>query len=1072
MFAELKTKTNFSFLQGASPPDVLIQRAIDIGLPAIAITDTNGVYALPKAYWKLKDFPSCKLICGVDLNIDGHANITLLAQNREAYGLMCRIITKTHAGKEKGCAKISLAELSELVSQKAGQGLFCLPDTNQFYRAVLKQSTTVKAISNPKFNRQLQEGPVQVNFLYLKELFGERLYLPVSKFLDGFDQRRIAYAQSISESFDIQLVATNDVLYHDPKQKPVQDILTCVREGISLIDAGFRLTANRERYLKSPFEMKLLFKDLPEAIANSMNIADQCTFSLSELRYRYPSEWIPKDHSAQSYLEELTWKGAAERYNRQIPDLVKQQILHEFQLIKHMAYADYFLTIYDIVNFARSRDILCQGRGSAANSVICYCLGITAIDPVRMQLLFERFISIERNEPPDIDVDFEHERREEVIQYIYSKYGRDRAAMVSAVVTYQRRSALREVAKAFAVDVGTLSAKELARKLSASLPQSPTSKIESDALRSLNDSSSTDDKLYTPYKDLIAKYCEDLSGFPRHLSIHSGGFTLSADPIIEIVPVEPARMDGRTIIQWDKYDLDYLGLLKIDVLALGMLSAIKKTLKLVGRELHEIPMEDKATYAMIQKADTVGTFQVESRAQMNMSGRLRPRTYYDLVVQVAIVRPGPIVGKMVHPYLRRRQGLEKVDYPHPKLYQILGKTLGVPLFQEQLMKIAIEIADFTPGEADILRRAIGAWRASGSVQKIAEDLLLRLCAKGIPRDYALNILEHMKGFAHYGFPESHAASFALLTYASCYLKCHHPAEFACGLINSWPMGFYQPHTIIDDVKRHGVKVLPVDINQSSWNCTIENGQLRLGLRTVIGLSEIEANNIITERSYLCLTDFLTRTNLRKDVLYRLAMGGAFAGFGADQRHTLWQILSYHVKNLSPQRDLFSLLPLDQEAAYIFTSLTAYEAVTADYNAFGLSIRGHPLKALRDIRDLPKLTIAKLKQRPPKAKAKIAGLLLLRQKPPTANGVCFAALEDETGILDLVLFNKVYEKYKEIFSYQCFFTVSGFIERDGFSVSFIVHTVENIFKDEKSGDFKKTMAQDPFFDAQLLPAGTS
>lgn len=998
MYAELKCKTNFSFLQGASQPDEIIQRAVEIGLPALAITDLNGVYALPKAYWKIKDFPQCKLICGVDLKIDDHASITLLAQDREAYGVMCRLITKAHAGKEKGKARLSLSELSNSMSTRAAKGLICLPDTNSFNCAHIK-----------------------INFLWLKELFAERLYLPISRFKDGFDKKRTDYALAIAESFELPLVATNDVLYHSTERKPLQDIVTSIREGVSLVNAGFKLTANAERYLKSPFEMKLLFKDLPEAISNSTLIADQCSFSLSQLKYRYPSEWIPQGFTAQSYLEDQTWSGAKERYKNNIPGKVSEQIIYELKLIEQMSYADYFLTIYDIVSFAQKRDILCQGRGSAANSVVCYCLGITAIDPVRMNLLFERFISLERNEPPDIDVDFEHERREEVIQYIYEKYGRDRAAMVSAVVTYQKRSALREVAKAFAIDVGTLSAKELAKDFQKYADTSPIQGC----------------------KDQIEKFCDELSGFPRHLSIHSGGFTLSADPIIEIVPVEPARMDGRTIIQWDKYDLDYLGLLKVDVLALGMLSALKKSLDLVGLQLHEIPAEDKATYEMIQKADTVGTFQVESRAQMNMSGRLRPRTYYDLVVQVAIVRPGPIVGKMVHPYLKRRQGLEKVYYPHPKLYEILGKTLGVPLFQEQLMKIAIEIGGFTAGEADRLRRAIGAWRSSGSVQKIAEKLLQGLRAKGIPNDYALDILEHMKGFAHYGFPESHAASFALLSYASCYLKKHYPAEFACGLINSFPMGFYQPHTIVDDVKRHGVRVLPIDPNVSDWDCTINKGQLRLGLRVVSGLARKEADEIIKHRPFLNLTDFLTRTNIRRDVLYRMAMGGAFENLGEDQRHSLWQILSYHVKNLSAQRDLFSLLPLDDDSSYIFTSLNNHEAIKADYDAYGLSVRGHPLKALRDIINLPTLTISKLKQKPPKTIAKIAGLLLIRQKPPTANGVCFAAIEDETGILDLVLFNKVYEKFKEVFTYQCFFKVSGYIERDGHSVSFIVKTLEGI-----------------------------
>jgi error-prone DNA polymerase len=688
------------------------------------------------------------------------------------------------------------------------------------------------------------------------------------------------------------------------------------------------------------------------------------------------------------------------------------------------------LTIYDIVDFAQRRQILCQGRGSAANSVVCYCLGVTAIDPVRMKLLFERFISAERGEPPDIDVDFEHERREEIIQYIYEKYGRHRAAMVSAVVTYQKRSCFRELSKAFGIPVGTLSAKRLMKDFAAVEQSSPLPDV----------------------RGQIDAMAEEMATFPRHLSIHSGGFTLSADPITEIVPVEPARMPGRTIIQWDKYDLDILGLLKVDVLALGMLSALRKTLDQVGMRLHAIPAEDRATYAMIQKGDTAGTFQVESRAQMNMSGRLQPQTFYDLVVQVAIVRPGPVVGRMVHPYLRRRRGLETVAYPHPKLREILSRTLGVPLFQEQLMRIAIELGGFSPGEADQLRRAIGAWRASGSIQKVAERLLRGLRASGVPEDYSLHILEHLKGFAHYGFPESHAASFALLTYASCYLKCHYPAQFLCGLLNSQPMGFYATHTLVDDAKRHGVVVLPVDPQRSDWDCTLEGAAVRLGLRVVGGLSRAEAERIVRHRPYATLADFVHRARLRSDVLHRMALGDAFAGFGEDERHTLWSLLGMRALERDGQLDLFAgrsvgtvefgadASPLASEGAGFLAPPSAFEAIREDYAAFGLSVREHPIAALRKEVALPSMTTRTARRQKPRARVTLAGLVIVRQQPPTAKGVCFSAVEDEHGFLDMVLFKDVLERYRDIFLFSDFLEITGRIERDGHSVSLIAETI--------------------------------
>jgi error-prone DNA polymerase len=697
--------------------------------------------------------------------------------------------------------------------------------------------------------------------------------------------------------------------------------------------------------------------------------------------------------------------------------------------VGELGYADYFLTIYDIMEFARSQNILCQGRGSAANSVICYCLGITAIDPIRMNLLFERFLSVERNEPPDIDVDFEHERREEVLQHVYEKYGRHRAAMVSAVITYRKRSAFRELAKALGVEVGTLSAKKLEKCFDEKAKDTET----------------------TEPRWLVESLAEEMAGFPRHLSIHSGGFTLSADPITEIVPVEPARMEGRTIIQWDKYDLDYLGLLKVDLLSLGMLTALHRSLRLVGKELHGLPPEDPATYRMIQQADTVGTFQIESRAQMGMLGRLLPRNFYDLVVQVAIVRPGPIVGKMVHPYLRRRRGEERVTYPHPKLKEILDKTLGVPLFQEQVMKMAIELGGFTPGEADELRRAIGAWRSEGSIQKMGQKLIAGLRKSGLSQEYAERVYQQIQGFAQYGFPESHAASFALLAYASCYLKCHHPAEFVCGLINSQPMGFYANHTLVDDAKLHGVEVKPVHLNHSDWDCRMEGKAVRLGWRVVKGLHQEEAEGLMAARPFTGVEDFLRRVALRRDVLLRLAMGGTFEPFGLAPRDALWQVLEYQRRREPVQGDLFRDLPVaGAKSVHRFQALDDFTRIQEEYEAFSLSTHGHPMLALRQMLPLPKLTTAAAKKLGNGAHVSIAGLTLVRQRPPTAKGMTFSTLEDEFGFLDIAIPPDRWERLKPVFLEHCFLAVSGKLQREKNSYSLMVSSLRPLWKEEDPG----------------------
>ncbi|MCM2276659.1 MAG: PHP domain-containing protein [Oligoflexia bacterium] len=1025
-YAELQCRTHYSFLRGASHPEELVERAAELGLAGIAITDLDGVYGIPKAYAAAKRFPQLKLIVGSELTVlhptlpKAGWGLGLLALDRAGYGLLCRLITASRADKPKGEAGLGWEELLTLLGRPESRGLVAIPRVS------------------------LEEEIPKGFYAELKPFFPERLFLPVSRFLDGLDAARVAGSVRLARELGLPLLATNDVHYHAPERRALQDALTATRHLCPLEESGRRLFSNGERYLKAPARMAELFADFPEALENTARIAELCRFSPSELRYRYPSEWIPRGETAQSHLASLTWEGAGRRYAGEVPPDVRRQLEHELRLVEELGFADYFLTIWEIVEFARSRDILCQGRGSAANSAICYCLGITAVDPVRMRLLFERFLSAERGEPPDIDVDFEHERREEVIQHVYEKYGRDRAGMVSAIITYRTKSVKRDLAKALG-----LGPEEVPEESGKSA--------------------------------LFAKLAEELKGFPRHLSIHSGGFTLSADPLIETVPIEPARMEGRTIVQWDKEDLAVIGLLKVDLLALGMLSALHKTLDLVnarpkagktghaspaaladeaapGRKLTlaTIPAEDARTYEMIRRADTVGVFQIESRAQMSMLPRLLPRTFYDLVVQVAIVRPGPIVGQMVHPFLRRRRGEEPIHYPHPALEPILGRTLGVPLFQEQVMKIAIVLAGFTPGEADELRRAIGAWRSTGSIEKMGRRLMDGLLACGLPLEWVERVFLQIQGFAEYGFPESHAASFALLAYASSYLKCHYPAEFACALLNSQPMGFYSPHTIIEDARRHGVRVLPVDPNRSDWDCTLGKDGLRVGLRVVRGFGEAAARRLIAERErrpFASLGDFFARARLGFEVLQNLALGGAFSGFGFTQREALWELLACH----APQGDQLELFAdagragagAGAAAEAAFPRLDEYQAIQAEYRSYGLSTRGHPMGALRRIlrgRIPPATTLAARKEalRHENGRGfRLAGLVIVRQRPPTAKGTVFATLEDDAGFLDLILHRDTYERYGEVFNDAPFVIVSGNLQRDGEAINLIVRRAERL-----------------------------
>ena len=992
MYAELLCKSNFSFLRGASDAREYIQRAAEIALPAVGITDLNGVYGLPRAYEVMKHHPEIKLICGAQLTLKDSPPLHLLARDRAAYGLLCRLITRAHADKEKGGACLSWAEIeAEMRGHAGASGLVAIPT--------------------------LEEA---MNFEICADLFPGRTYIPLCRYLDGLDEERTAQALALRKRFNLPIVAHNDVHYHEVVRRPLQDCLTCVREGKTLDTAGFHLFGNEERHLKSPFQMRALFRDLPEAITATLDIAESCTFKLSELKYQYPSEFVPAGHDSQSYLEDCVFRQASRIFHGVISAKMDHQIRHELQLVKKLNYADYFLTIYDIVQFAQSVDIACQGRGSAANSVICYVLGITSIDPVANNLLFERFISEERAEPPDIDVDFEHDRREEVIQYIYKRYGRDRAAMVSAVRTYQKKSAFLEMSKAVGVEVGTISADVLERDY-----QQHAGDLEEKR----------------PVVDVLVS---QLKGFPRHLSIHSGGFVLSSVPMTEIVPIEPARMEGRTIVQWDKNDLETLGLMKVDILALGFLTALNKVSKSSGLHWRDVPMDDRPTYRMIQRAETEGAFQIESRAQKAMLVRTLPENFYDLVVQVAIVRPGPNVGEMIKPYTERREAAKrgiKYEIKDPEIREALARTYGVPIFQEQIMKIAITKAGFSPGDADQLRRALAGWRDSEAVSTMGQRLYDRLLEAKVPESYAKELFGYMKGYAHYGFPESHAASFASIAYKSAYYKCHYPAEFLCGLLNSQPMGFYPIDSLINEAKRQGVVVLPIEPNISKWDAVLEEKAVRMGFRNVKGIREEDIAFLQerrNERPFDSLKDFVLRNRFSRDVIEGMAMGDVFRCFGVDQRHSFWKSLEFGAMfrgGGDAQGSLFKESGEEQQATNVFEPMRLVEEISADYRAYTYSLRGNIMKGVRlETPGLPAITSLDVKKMRKGQYFRYAGVLTVIQRPPTAKGVAFITLEDENGSVDLIVKKEIYEEYRFVIQETRFLLIEGIIQRNGTGVS--------------------------------------
>jgi len=1015
-YAELEVMTNFSFLEGASHPDELVNRAVELGYQAIAVTDLNTVSGIVRMHVAAKH-TGLKLLIGARLRFIDAPDILVWMPDRAAYGRLCRLLTVGRCRAAKGECILTLADF------------------------IAHSDGLLAAVVPPD---PVQTDPGKVLRL-LREVLGTRLSLTFSHLYDGTDQRRMRTLIEMSRVHHVPILATNNVLYHDASRRPLQDVITCIRHGCSLDNAGYRLMANSERYLKSPEQMNLLFADHPQALRRGIEIAEQCTFTLDELKYEYPDELAPAGQTPLQYLADLTWKGAAERYPQGIPDKIRDTLHRELALIEKVRYEAYFLTVYDLVRFARGEGILCQGRGSAANSAVCYCLGVTSVNPDQIDVLFERFISGSRGEPPDIDVDFEHERREEVIQYIYNKYGRDRAGMTATVISYRGRSAVRDVGKALGLGL------DVVEQVAKRLDWWDSGRLSEEDLRSAG---------LNPHDHtirLLVDRTREILGFPRHLSQHVGGMVMTRGPLCEMVPIENASMPGRTVIEWEKTDLDDVGLLKVDILALGMLTCISKCLKQLSDrgtplQLHTIPREDPAVYEMISDADTVGVFQIESRAQMSMLPRLKPNKFYDLVIEVAIVRPGPIQGDMVHPYLRRRNGEEPVSFPSKELEEVLGKTLGVPLFQEQAMRIVMVAAGFSADDADRLRRAMASWKQDGRIEQFHGKIVSGMLERGYEREFAEQLYQQILGFGGYGFPESHSASFALLVYASAWIKRHHPAVFCCGLLNSLPMGFYAPAQLVRDAREHGVIVRPVDVNFSDWDSTLEelpNGDcrlaneentnrkpnwgangpaLRLGFGRIKGLREFDAQRIMACRKehgqFMSVEQFHRVTKLSVEVIRRLADADAFGSVPNNRRTAMWHTLA--IKDA--QLPLFEDPPVEQPVALPVMPLG--QEVMADYSSTSLSLKRHPVALLRS--NLSKRgisTAAELMQRD-RGWIKVAGLVLIRQRPGTASGIVFVTIEDETGVANLIIRPDLYEKYRAAARHAHLLQADGLIERQG------------------------------------------
>ncbi len=1058
VYAELAVTTNFSFLRGASHPEELVAQAKGLGLHAIGVADRNTLAGVVRAHLAAKDY-EMRLLVGARLITTDGFDLIAYPQDRDAYGRLSRLLSDGKLRAEKGDCHITL---EDVIAHAEGQVFIAMPPPrpDEAYRLRLE---------------------------WLRAQWGDRLYLGARYGFQGQNRERIARLADLGfKAGGVPIVAVNDVLYHAAERRPLQDVVTCIREHCTVDEAGFRLEANAERHLKPAEEMARLFKGFEPALRRTVEIAERCRFSLDELAYEYPDEPVPPGKTPQEHIETLAWDGASWRYPDGVPEGVKKAIRKELTLIGELNYAPYFLTVHDIVAWARKQGILCQGRGSAANSAVCYCLGITSVDPSVTRLLFERFLTKERREPPDIDVDFEHERREEVIQYVYRRYGRHKAALTATVISYRPRSAVREVCKALGLS------QDIASALAGTVWGSFGSDVKEKQIRQAGLDPSN------PVIRRAVQLTRQLIGFPRHLSQHVGGFVLTRGPLVETVPIGNAAMDERTFIEWDKDDISALNIMKVDVLALGMLTCIRKAFDLLrlhkglDYSLATVPQEDEATYDMLCKGDSLGVFQVESRAQMNMLPRLRPRVFYDLVIEVAIVRPGPIQGDMVHPYLRRRNGQETVTYPSPspkygpadELETILKRTNGVPLFQEQAMQIAMDAAKFSADEANGLRRAMATFRKVGTIQNYEELMVERMVARGYERTFAQRCFDQVKGFGEYGFPESHAASFALLVYVSSWLKCHHPDVFCAALLNSQPMGFYAPAQIVRCAQEHGVEVLEADVNLSDWDNILEPRELsargysspegdgpcacavacevddlygptgpgaagpsrkrgtacehthqkyavRLGFRQIDGLREDEMEAMMEVRGggFERPEDIRRRSGMTRRAMELLAAADAFRSMGLDRREALWASRGEAAGKTLPLFAAADTAEQGGEAATPLPRMPSSEHVLQDYQTTRLSLKAHPMSFLREhYASMRTLSTREASDLPNGARVQTAGIVLVRQRPGSASGVCFITIEDETGIANLVVWPNVFERFRAVVMGARIILVKGRIQR--------------------------------------------
>ncbi|MBL7238880.1 error-prone DNA polymerase [Komagataeibacter rhaeticus] len=1016
-YAELQVTTYFSFLRGASSPIELFEQAKALGIEELGICDRNSLAGMVQAHVAAKE-TGIRLVVGCRLDLADFAPVLVYPTDRAAYGRLCRLLSLGKARVGKGKCRLLW---EDLVTWGEGLLVILLPDT--------------------------ADDACALHLRKLKAAFADRAYMALTLRRRPNDQMRLYELANLAHQARVPAVVTNDVLFHTHDRRILQDVVTCIRNHTTIDEAGFARERHADRYLKPPAEMARLFSRYPEAVARTMEIVACCRFSLDDLAYQYPDEVSVPGQTPQQALEALTWEGAAAAYPEGIPPEVRKTLTHELALIGRMDYAPYFLTVHSIVRHARSQGILCQGRGSAANSAVCYVLGITAIDPARTSLLFERFVSEERREPPDIDVDFEHARREQVIQWIYGHYGRNHAALTAVVTRYRAKGALRDVGKVMGLP------EDLIRTLSGQI-WGWGRKLDEDALNE------TGIDLSDRRIRLTLDLARCLIGVPRHLSQHPGGFVLTHDRLDELVPIEPAAMDGRQIIEWDKDDIDVLKFMKVDVLALGMLTCMKKGLDLLAEHkgqhytLQTIPAEDPRTYAMIRKADTIGVFQIESRAQMSMLPRLRPRVFYDLVIEVAIVRPGPIQGDMVHPYLRRRAGQEKEIYPTPELEKVLKKTLGIPLFQEQVMQVAMVCAGFSASEADQLRRAMATFKNTGTVSRFRTRLIEGMTARGYPETFAERIFQQLEGFGSYGFPESHAASFAILAYSSSWMKCVHPDVFLAALLNSQPMGFYAPAQLVRDAREHGVEIRPVCINASRWDSTLEGPEqddglfaVRLGMNLVKGLANEEAARIVAARGnrpFASVDDLWRRAGVKGVALTHLAEADAFRpGLGLARREALWAIKALRDEPL-PLFAAAAVMHEAEEPDVLLQPMRDGAEVARDYNRTGLTLRDHPVAFLRaDLIERGMVTCRQALEARDRSSLSVAGLVLVRQRPGSAEGVVFMTLEDETAAINVIIWPDMFERFRRVVLSGQMLGVVGRLQKEGEVVHLVTREIVDL-----------------------------